>query len=743
MHWQYTPYFILLFSVTVIALILIVYVWSHRSTRGAIALMIMIQSATVWSLGYAFELAADDLATKLFWAKFQYLGIVTIPVALLAFALQYTNQDKWLTPRRVALLTVIPLITVVSVWTNESHHLIWEETKLGSSDPFPLLVLTYGPWFWVNLGYAYVLLFLTTIQLISMFRSSPQLYRRQTGVILLGLSLPWIANGIYLLRLGPIPQLDLTPFAYILSGIAFALGLFRFKLLDIVPVARRAIVEGMSDGVIVFDPQGRIVDINAAAQRIIGRTAAETIGQPAAEIFADQAELFEQYRDVAEAHSEITLWSDPTGSKFATESHSPEDVIRNFELHISSLTDRSGRFVARVVVLHDITARKQAETRLLASYEEAERLVQERTWELAQTNEALEAEIAERKQVEEALRESETKYRQLVKYAPAGIYEIDFVRQKFINVNDVMCDYTGYTREEFLALSPFEILTEDSLRLFIERQQRALRGEQIPESVEYQIKGRNNHEFWVILNSRWHYENGIPIGATVVVHDITERKLAEHQIRASLKEKEVLLQEIHHRVKNNLQIISSLLSLQSGYIKEQQARANLQDSQDRVRSMALIHEKLYRSANLAQIDFVEYIQDLIGYLSQVYNAAARGIVLDIRADDISLAIDVAVPCGLILNELVSNALKHAFPDGRTGHIQIELQIYGNHQATLTIADNGVGFPTNLDFHNTSSLGLQLVNTLVNQLHGIIEMSCNGKTEFRISLTLPQKEDLPL
>ena len=134
---------------------------------------------------------------------------------------------------------------------------------------------------------------------------------------------------------------------------------------------------------------------------------------------------------------------------------------------------------------------------------------------------------------------------------------------------------------------------------------------------------------------------------------------------------------------------------------------------------------------------------MIGYLSQVYNAAARGIVLDIRADDISLAIDTAVPCGLILNELVSNAMKHAFPDGRTGHIQVELQVYGNRQAILTITDDGVGFPTNLDFHNTSSLGLQLVNTLVNQLHGIIEIGCNGKTEFRISLPLPPKEELPL
>jgi len=172
--------------------------------------MVMILAAAIWSAGYALELAGTNLDTKLFWAKFQYLGIVALPVALLAFVLQYTDWDKWLTTRNLALLAIIPLVTVALVWTNESHHLIWRDTKLDSSGPFLVLDLTHGPWFWVNWVFAYVLLCLATIELISMFQRSPRLYRRQAGIILLGASLPWLANAVYLLRIGPISQLDLT-----------------------------------------------------------------------------------------------------------------------------------------------------------------------------------------------------------------------------------------------------------------------------------------------------------------------------------------------------------------------------------------------------------------------------------------------------------------------------------------------------------------------------------------------------
>jgi two-component sensor histidine kinase len=211
-------------------------------------------------------------------------------------------------------------------------------------------------------------------------------------------------------------------------------------------------------------------------------------------------------------------------------------------------------------------------------------------------------------------------------------------------------------------------------------------------------------------------------------------ELQEHirQIEKSLEEKSVLLKEIHHRVKNNLQVISSLLSLQSAQIKDPQARQLFNDSQNRVRSMALIHEKLYQSNDLAHIDFKDYVQNLSNFLMRSFAAEMRGVRSRLDIENIFLKIDQAIPCGLILNELVSNSLKHAFPEGRNGEVYIQFRLDENRQYHLTVGDNGAGFPADIDFQNTTSLGLQLVSSLTGQIDGNIELIKTPGTEFRIT-----------
>jgi two-component sensor histidine kinase len=214
--------------------------------------------------------------------------------------------------------------------------------------------------------------------------------------------------------------------------------------------------------------------------------------------------------------------------------------------------------------------------------------------------------------------------------------------------------------------------------------------------------------------------------------EIAERKRAEEQIKASLGEKEVLLKEIHHRVKNNLQVVSSMLQLQSKNIKDKETVEMFQESRNRVRSMALVHERLYQSKDLARVDFAKYIRSLASYLCRSYGVNTNVIQLKTNLHDVFLGVDTAIPCGLILNELVSNSLKHAFPEGREGEIRIELRLDGNDKFTLMVSDNGVGLLEDLDFRNTESLGLQLVNTLVNQLEGTIELDRRGGTTFKIT-----------
>lgn len=210
-----------------------------------------------------------------------------------------------------------------------------------------------------------------------------------------------------------------------------------------------------------------------------------------------------------------------------------------------------------------------------------------------------------------------------------------------------------------------------------------------------------------------------------------ERKRTNEQLKASLREKEVLLKEIHHRVKNNMQVISSMLNLQSGCVGNPEVVAVLKDSQNRVRSMALIHEKLYQSRDLSRIDFADYLRKLTDDLFRSYGVSPERIALVTHAEGVSLGIDAAIPCGLIVNELVSNCLKHAFPAGRKGEVRVAL-VPKNGMYELMVRDNGVGFPKGVDFRNTESLGLQLVTTLTDQLEGTIEMNSNGGgTEFRI------------
>jgi len=217
-----------------------------------------------------------------------------------------------------------------------------------------------------------------------------------------------------------------------------------------------------------------------------------------------------------------------------------------------------------------------------------------------------------------------------------------------------------------------------------------------------------------------------------MVEDITEHRRSEEQIKASLKEKEVLLKEIHHRVKNNLQVICSLLYLQSMKVGDKKALQMFSESQDRVRSMALIHEKLYQSKDMANIDFAEYVQSLTSYLFYSYGVKEGTISKKLNVDHVLLDIDKAIPCGLIINELVSNSLKYAFPNGNKGEINIQLYSDNDNHVVMNIDDNGVGLPKGLDFQKTTkTLGLQLVKLLTRQLKGSIKLNQEAGTRYEI------------
>jgi PAS domain S-box-containing protein len=223
----------------------------------------------------------------------------------------------------------------------------------------------------------------------------------------------------------------------------------------------------------------------------------------------------------------------------------------------------------------------------------------------------------------------------------------------------------------------------------------------------------------------------------IVDTDITPNKELEEKLTSSLHEKEVLLKEIHHRVKNNLQIIISLLNLQSGYIHDEETLRAVKEGENRVRAMALVHEKFYQVEGISEIDFAEYVEKLCQYIFQSLPEAAHRVQLKVESDNVAFDLDTAMPCGLLINEIVSNSLKYAFPDGREGEIIIRLKSTGENKISITIQDNGIGIPEEFDLKNPTTLGLQLIDALTSQLNGEVEMSRNGGTIFNITFTYPR------
>jgi PAS domain S-box-containing protein len=304
----------------------------------------------------------------------------------------------------------------------------------------------------------------------------------------------------------------------------------------------------------------------------------------------------------------------------------------------------------------------------------------------------------------------------------------------FFDCNNATLLIFGFSsKEEFTKVHPGQISPPyqpdgvDSLTAANKKIAQALKNG--TSSFEWIHRRQNGEEFSAdVLLTAFNFKGKRVLQATV--RDITERKIAEENIKKSLNEKEVLLREIHHRVKNNMQIISSLLNLQMGYIKDKNITDIFSESQNRILSMALVHEKLYQSSDLRMIDFKGYINDLGANLLQSYNA--NYIKLNVNVEDISLDIDLAIPIGLIINELITNSLKYAFPDGMKGEITISISSINENMLKLVVSDNGIGLPKDLDVRNTKTLGLHLVTLLAeNQLKGKIDINREKGTEFQI------------
>lgn len=328
-------------------------------------------------------------------------------------------------------------------------------------------------------------------------------------------------------------------------------------------------------------------------------------------------------------------------------------------------------------------------------------------------------------------------YRGLFEKNKSIMLLIDPQTGNIMDANEKSCYFYGYTKEELISKKITDINTLSKSEVF-EEMERA--GTEKREHFLFRHRLSNGEVRDVEVYSGPVYREGRKLLYSII-HDITDKKRMEKDIAHKLKEKELLLGEIHHRVKNNLAVVTSILRMQRQNITDKKHLELFKESENRVNSMALIHEKLYRSGDMGRIDFSEYIQSLSSSLFNTYRTAAPG-KMDLKMDigDIYLGIDMAVPCGLLINELITNVLKHAFPGGSSGELYIKMHKEKDGQIGLTVKDNGVGLPNDLDIRETESLGYQLIVGLSeSQLGGKMELRRGGGTEVIVRFREAEKK----
>jgi PAS domain S-box-containing protein len=359
--------------------------------------------------------------------------------------------------------------------------------------------------------------------------------------------------------------------------------------------------------------------------------------------------------------------------------------------------------------------------------------------------------ITDKKIIENALRESEDRYRSFIEHSSEGIYRVEFKKPIPVNlpVDKQMeiygsSSYIAECNDEFARM--YGLNNAEEVTGFVNNVYRDLNRNEILllrkhlltnnytiVDLETEEKDKNGNVKWFLNNAQGVVENGNLVRVWGIQRDITSKKMADFALQSSLLEKEILLKEIHHRVKNNLQIVTSLLKLQGKYITDEKALKLLKDSKDRIHSMSIIHQKLYQSKDLSHLDFHEYISTIITHLQHSYGILRDRVKIQINAEDIIMPIDNAIPAGLIINELVSNSFKYAFPGDSKGNISINVAYEKlNREFWISVRDDGIGFPEDININKSTTFGLTLVNLLIQQMGGTLELVRSGGSEFRFS-----------
>jgi|GEM_PF-1022012 len=484
----------------------------------------------------------------------------------------------------------------------------------------------------------------------------------------------------------------------------------------------RSLVENLPDIIAIYDSDGIVLFANKTALTILGSESSQVIGKPILSFVADY-----QHSDI-----EKKMRARLSGARLA-----PYEVdiktgcgeVITAILKAVPIMYRKKSVV--LVLMTNITDRKQAELELYKAHHNLEEKVKERTNQLTAANQELEAEIQERRNAQEVIQETLSLLHATIESTGNGLLVVNTARK--ITTHNTQFAEMWHLSDSLINSQDDKLVMNALFREVKNPEEFAATVHEVYATLDQETSGvitlEDNRTFeWYSKPQR--IRDDI-VGRVWIFQDITQRKEMEDAIEKSLADKEMLLKEIHHRVKNNMQVVSSLLFMQARKIKDEKVQEILLESQNRIKSIALVHERIYLSEDLDNIDYTDYIRKITRYLFESYLVDPGRISLTVSSEIISLSIDKAVPCSLIINELVSNAVKHAFPQARKGTIQIDLKRHAD-TYVLVFRDDGVGIPERIDVLHTKTLGLELIRGLVRQLNGTIELDRNAGTAYTIT-----------
>ncbi|KMY68689.1 hypothetical protein AAU61_03470 [Desulfocarbo indianensis] len=455
------------------------YLWRHRSKPSARLLMALLMEVAVWAAAYSLECVSQDLSLRLCWVRLEYVGAALMAPTFLAFCLCVAGLERWVSWRRFWPLFLLPLLTVSAAWTNSWHHLFWEQAWLELGGPAPFTAYRRGPWFWVHCTYSHLLFMVGALFLLRALWRSRHAHVRQLVMAVIGLAAAWTINLLNLLEVEPFRSLDLTPLALGLMGLFFTLSLFRARLLDLIPLAREALMENLRDPVLVLDRRDRLVDMNPAARTLLGPAADRLIGRPAAEMFPEQPAFAALLASALEAHAELEL--------------SWRGAPRACEVSVELLRDLRGNEAGRYLILRDINQRRLAQ---------------------------------------EELRRNEERYRTTFEHTGTAML-ITGGDGVITTVNTKFAELAGYGQDEIqgkMCWSEF-VHPEDLERMRFYNQCRR-EGQAAPRAYEFRFRDRRGKVRWLVNTVEMIPGSDLAVASLL---DVNDRKLGEERERARLR----------------------------------------------------------------------------------------------------------------------------------------------------------------------------------------------------------------